>query len=213
MAAFFMNISSPLRHAVLSPHDATATSLTFGVLKSTQSDSRQTAMSLAASKHGVRHMKRFLIHAFILMTVVLMSTGCSSMIYTSNYDSYITEQVRTYTYPSSELPRLWQNAMMLIRKQGFHPREFDQYRAETEWVNMGSYDRKYYLVSYTSRTNGTHVEFTYTDLTHTQPGVTPARKDDRDYAMEFELMRMMNADDWSRIKAEAEAYAQSKVSQ
>ena len=156
-------------------------------------------------------MKRILNIA-LLAIVLLFLPGCASFVYTSNYDSYINEQMKNYTYPCSDLPLLWQNAIQLMRRQGFHPREFDQYRAETEWSNQGSYDRKYYIISYTSRTNGCHVEYTYTDETHTQPGVTPARTDARDYAMEFELMHIMNSSDWSRIKGEADAYARSKVS-
>lgn len=157
-------------------------------------------------------MKHFILRSLLLLTLLFTFSGCASLIYTSNYDSYITEQVKAYTYPSDDLPILWRNAMALISRQGFHPREFDRYRAETEWSNQGSYDRKYYIISYTTRSNGCHVEFTYTDETHAQPGVTPARTDARDYAMEFELMRIMNANDWSRIKADAEAYARAKAS-
>lgn len=58
-------------------------------------------------------MKRILTLVFIALALCF-TTSCASFVYTSNYDSYINEQMKNYTYPCSDLPLLWQNAIQLM---------------------------------------------------------------------------------------------------
>jgi len=159
-------------------------------------------------------MKKSLRLFFVMLmtALVLGLSGCASMIYTTNYDSYVTSQLKTYKYSASEFPQVWTTARQLLFKQGFQVRDSgDGYSVETEWADTGSAWRRYLLTGYKTASGEAWVEFLYYEESYQHHGVNPTSKSERDYQMEAEVLKIVKPAEWSRISNEADAYATAKA--
>ena len=160
-------------------------------------------------------MKRY-VRTFLLLLMTLMTlglAGCASFIYTSNYDSYITQQMKTYRYSTSEFDRVWTVARQLLFKQGFQVRDSGNgYNVETEWGDTCNGLRRYLLTGYTNTAGEAWIEFLYYEQTYENHGVNASSNSGRDYQMEAEVLRQVSPNEWTRISNEADAYAKSKAS-
>ena len=158
-----------------------------------------------------KHLRSFFLFFMVLLTFGL--SGCASMIYSSNYDSYITNQMMTYRYSTSEFDQVWTTARQLLFKQGFQVRDSGNgYNVETEWGDTGNAYRRYLLTGYTNTAGEAWVEFLYYEETYEHHGVNSSSRSARDYQMEAEVLRQVRPDEWARISGEADAYAKSKSS-
>ncbi len=149
-----------------------------------------------------------------LLAAAITTCGCASMIYTSNYDNYVTQEVSTYLYSGSQITNAMTAARSILFEQGYRiiPNQYP-YQFETEWGNTGNYLRRYMVTVYEQNDGSASIQFHYVESTTPQPGAQISTSTARDYTMEAEVIRRIAPSDWSRISAEAKAYADNIAAQ
>ncbi len=156
--------------------------------------------------------KLYVLLASLMTALVLGMAGCASMAYTTNYDSYITSQLKTYKYKADEFPQVWTAARQLLFKQGFQVRDSGGgYNVETEWADTGRAWRRYLLTGYTTANGEAWVEFLYYEETYEHHGMNVSARSERDYQMEAEVLKTVKPAEWTRISNAADVYAKSKT--
>ncbi|MBO4351204.1 MAG: hypothetical protein J6A01_09705 [Proteobacteria bacterium] len=154
--------------------------------------------------------------ARILLALVLVlscfSFGCASLRHASYKENYIHQQMDSYAYQTN-INNLWSSARTLLFHHGYRVRgPGNGYQMETDWGYTDTDDtfRRYLVTAYQNNDGTNAIHFDYFEETRHegQPLYTTSG---RDYAMEYELLRMVDSQGWAAVESAAEAYADQKM--
>ncbi|MBQ1926946.1 MAG: hypothetical protein II767_10280 [Proteobacteria bacterium] len=143
----------------------------------------------------------------LLLFVMCAASGCASLRYTAAHDQYITKEMKNYTF-TTDFAKVWATARQLLFSSGYVVRDSGNgYTVETEWGAINETTMRRYLVTgYVNPDNTSSVHFDYVDQSHGY-GAAPTMSSERDYVMEYELVKRVEHDRWVEIEQAAKAYA------
>lgn len=155
-------------------------------------------------------MKARFLWMCLLLFVMCAAGGCASMRYTAYHDEYITSQMKSYTF-TTDFARVWATARQLLFSAGYVVRDSGNgYTVETEWGAISETTvRRYLVTGYVNPDKTSTVHFDYVDQSQGM-GTAPYMSSQRDYVMEYELVKRVENDRWQEIERAAKAYANQK---
>jgi hypothetical protein len=160
--------------------------------------------------HQGDKMRKLLVLLVLFFAVPLFAAcGASESYYK---DQYVRAQLENYVF-HTDFNYVWKEARTMLFQYGYQIHGgADDHIMETEWrqIDSGSYRR--YMVSGYEYSDGTNtVHFDYYEETQMSPDVLPHSKAARDYSLEFELIRRVEAQNYAAINNAASQYAKQRV--
>ena len=151
-------------------------------------------------------MKPRLSHIAYTLVVILglSSLACAGMQRASDRQRYIERELTKHVY-TQPIENVMPHARKLLFKQGFQVRDTSETTMETEYLQNGNYEDRY-LVTAMRAGNGWKVEITL-DRVNQRNG---RAQSERDFDMEWELLKHADPRTAHKIDREADAYADSR---
>ena len=157
-------------------------------------------------------MKSRIFLAVLLSVFMFLAFGCASLRHAGYKTDYIHSQVQDYAYTSENFSEVWGKARELLFENGYQVRGPGLgYNVETDWALTGEHTQHRYMVtSYAVQDCAAYVvHFDYVEEDNSA-GYSSTRNG-RDYDMEYELLRRVDYNQWSRIQNDATRYADERL--
>ena len=160
----------------------------------------------------MRKMSIYTILFALAVALCSLSMGCAALRQASYKEDYIHQQMQNYAYHTS-MDNLWSAARTLLFKHGYYVREGRHgYQMETDWAigDRSTVLRRYLVTGYQNADGSNSIHFDYYEEIQ-NPGNPPYTRSDRDYELEYELLRMIDSQSWAQVENAAESYASQKA--
>ena len=146
----------------------------------------------------------------LLLAFFSICTACAATKRAYYKDQYIDSQVESYTY-TTDYQRVWQEARQILFHRGYRViPSADPSTIETDWAAVSdSTYRRYLVTGYNYGDGRSTVHFDYYQETR-NAGYSPHTTSGRDYEMEYELIKAVEYNQWSKIETSAEQYANDR---
>jgi len=133
----------------------------------------------------------------------LLISGCAAMRGMSAKHAYIEQETEKHVY-QKPLKEVWPQARQLLFSAGYQVKDTDASNAETEWKIDGN-RRERYLVS-GIEVGATQCKVQFMKSSEQQmSGKWTSDGAERDLKLEWELIKHVEPEDYSKIETEAEA--------
>ena len=155
-------------------------------------------------------MKKILSLIFLALCIPLFAACSPSESYYK--DQYVRQQMESYVY-HTDFNYVWKEARTMLFQAGFQIRgNAEDHIMETEWhqISSGAY-RRYMVSGYVFDDGSSTVHFDYYEETQSSPDLLPRSTAARDYALEYELIRKVESQNYISIDNAATQYAKQKV--
>lgn len=151
-------------------------------------------------------MKLRLSHIAYTLVIVLgiSSLACAGMQRASDRQRFIERELTKHVY-TQPLENVMPHARKLLFTQGFQVRDTSANTLETEYLQNGNYEDRYLVTA--SKANGGWKVEVILDRLNQRSG---RAQSERDFDIEWELLKRADPRAAQRIDREADAYADSK---
>lgn len=145
------------------------------------------------------------IRVAVLVAVVLQVMGCGALRAASARQDYINSRTQDYVYNRS-IDQVWSVARQMLFEQGYAVRDTGEggsFSAETEWKQEGKERSRYLLTGMRVDDGHSRVQFTRAEETQ-RGGNWENDGSNRDFNVEFELIKRVEPDAAQQIESEAD---------